>query len=76
MIPGFHSFDLMLIVLPFLAATVFWMWMIVDSVTNPRLEQDRRILWVLVVIFTHIVGAFLYFFFGRPKKQNPFSQVR
>ncbi len=70
MIPGFHSLDLMLIVLLLLAATIFWMWMLVDSVTNPRLEQDRRIPWVLVVIFTHVIGAFLYLFFGRPSPRK------
>jgi Phospholipase_D-nuclease N-terminal len=75
MIPGFHSFDLIIILLtiiPFLGANIFWIWMLVDSVTNKRLEQDQRIPWVLVVIFTHIVGAVLYFFFGRPKALTPF----
>jgi hypothetical protein len=48
-----------------LAATVFWIWMLVSAIMNPRLSGMERLLWVLVIFFTHILGAIIYFFVGR-----------
>jgi hypothetical protein len=42
-----------------IAATIFQIWMLIDAVINePTTEQ--KILWVLVIAFTHIIGAVLY----------------
>jgi hypothetical protein len=50
-----------------LAMFVFWVWMLVDCLQNPRLEGAEKIVWVLVIIFLHGLGAILYFFIGRSK---------
>jgi len=46
----------------------FWVWMLVDSIQNRGLREGEKIGWVLAIIFLHLVGAPLYFFFGRPKR--------
>jgi hypothetical protein len=50
-----------------LLATVFWIWMLIDCITNSRLQDTEKIVWVLVIVFTHIIGALIYFFIGRER---------
>ena len=58
----------MLIVAPLcLLVTVFWVWMLVHVVTNKGLNDTEKIMWVLIIVFVHLVGALIYFFVGRPK---------
>jgi hypothetical protein len=51
-----------------LAATVFWIWMLIDALTTIR-DTNEKILWFLVIFFGHFLGAVLYFFIrkGRPQ---------
>jgi hypothetical protein len=51
-----------------LALFVFWIWMLVHAITNPGLRDVEKLIWVLVILFTHALGAIIYFFIGRPKK--------
>ena len=51
-----------------LLSTVVWIWMLVDAAKNPGLDQNERVVWIIVVALLHWVGAAIYFFFGRPKR--------
>jgi hypothetical protein len=57
----FGFFFLVLVVLSF----VFWIWMLVDAIKNPKLDGTQRVVWVLVVLFLHVLGATIYYFAGR-----------
>ena len=46
-------------------ASIFWLWMLIDAIGNPRLNGAEKIIWVLVVLFLHLIGALVYFFVGR-----------
>jgi hypothetical protein len=48
-------------------ACVFWIWMLIHAIQNKGLNDGERIVWVLVVLFLHFLGALIYFFVGRPK---------
>ena len=50
-----------------LAVLAFWIWMLIHAITNKGLTDTERIVWVLVIIFVHFIGALIYFFAGRPK---------
>jgi hypothetical protein len=50
-----------------LVLMAFWIWMLIDAITNKGLTDGEKIAWVLVVIFLHFIGGLLYFFIGRPK---------
>jgi hypothetical protein len=56
-----------------LLITAFWIWMIVDAIQNKGLTDGEKICWVLAVVFLHILGAILYFFIGRPKRNTPLA---
>ena len=45
--------------------TIFWLWMLIDCIMNTALVGTEKIIWVLVVIFTHFIGALLYYFLVR-----------
>jgi len=45
--------------------TVFWIWMVIDCATNKRLRDDQRVVWLLVIIFSHLIGSIIYYFAGR-----------
>lgn len=49
-----------------IACTIFWIIMIIDVVRRNFSSTLTKIVWLLIVIFTHIVGAVIYFFIGRP----------
>ena len=48
-----------------IAATIFWVWMLVDILTS-NIESTDKILWFLVVFFLHLIGAIIYYVVKRP----------
>ena len=54
-----------------LAATAFWIWMLVHAIQNKGLSDTEKIVWVLVIVFVHFLGAVIYFFAGRSKANTP-----
>ncbi len=48
-------------------ASIFWIWMLIDCLMNPRINGTEKIVWVLVILFLHILGAIIYFAVGRQK---------
>jgi cytochrome c oxidase assembly factor CtaG len=66
---GILGFMMTLLLLPLVAlAFVFWIWMLIHAVTNRGLSDGEKVAWVLVVLFLHFLGAFIYFLVGRPKQ--------
>jgi hypothetical protein len=49
-----------------LAAFAFWIWMLIDAISNLP-SGNEKIVWVLVIVFTGIIGALIYFFVGRKR---------
>ena len=45
----------------------FWIWMIVDALTNPELDTVEKVIWAAIVFFLHLVGALIYFFVARSR---------
>jgi len=48
-----------------LISSVFWLWMLIDALTSKNLAGNDKIIWVIVILFLHFVGALIYFFAGR-----------
>jgi len=55
---------LLIFVLLALATSIFWIWMLIDCLMS-SLPSTEKLIWVLVIVFLHILGALLYFFIGR-----------
>ena len=62
---------LWLLVLVFsIAAFGVWIWALVDAIQNPALDSTMRIVWVLVILFTSVIGALIYLTLGRSATQR------
>jgi len=48
-----------------LVTSIFWTWMIIHAATNPSLDGTQKIVWLLVILFLHFLGALIYFIVGR-----------
>jgi uncharacterized membrane protein len=67
---GASSFGLLAFLVPAafgLLCFLFWLWMLIDVITNTRIAGTEKIVWVIVVIFLPVVGSLIYFFVGRQK---------
>lgn len=65
MIAGWQllAFGALLFIIPIIA--------LIDILKN-RFEGNNKLIWILVVLFTSIVGSLLYFIIGRKQKiQSP-----
>ena len=51
-----------------LASTVLWIWMLIDCLNNKELDSNEKLVWALIIVFTQLIGAIIYFFVGRKKK--------
>lgn len=45
-----------------LLLNAFWIWMLVVCALNKQLKETPKVLWILLIIFTHVLGAAIYFF--------------
>ncbi len=60
-----------LILLPLLLlAFAFWIWMLVDCATKESSQGNDKVIWILVIIFTHWIGALIYYFVRRPERKK------
>jgi hypothetical protein len=52
-------FPLLFIVLSILGF-IFWIFMLIDAIKHS--SNDTKVVWVLVIIFTQVIGAIIYYF--------------
>jgi len=58
-----------ILVLLVLSTFVFWFAMIIDCCGRKFNKGVERIIWLLVILFTHLIGATIYYFLIR--RYNP-----
>jgi hypothetical protein len=51
-----------------LLASLFWLWMLIDALTNNGLEPTMKIVWALVIFFLPFLGALAYLIVGRKSR--------
>ncbi len=49
-------------------SSIFWIWAIVDCAVNEPSGGNDKIIWLLVIIFVHFVGALIYYIVRRPER--------
>ena len=50
--------------------TIFWIWMLVDCATKEPSEGNDKLVWILVIALTHLIGALIYFLVRRPRRMQ------
>ena len=53
-----------------IGGTVFWIWMLVDCATKEPSTGNDKIIWILVIALTHLIGALIYYFVRRPQRMQ------
>ena len=48
----------------------FWLWMLVDCLKRSFKRDYEKIVWVLVMIFLHLLGAVVYYFIVKSAHRN------
>lgn len=48
--------------------TILWIWMIIDCATREKSEGNDKLIWILVIVLTHWIGALIYLLVRRPKR--------
>jgi hypothetical protein len=51
-----------------LGAFVFWIWTLVECATKEAPVGNTKIVWVIIVAITGIIGALIYYWVRRPKR--------
>jgi hypothetical protein len=51
-----------------LAGTALWIWMLVEVLQRETDEGNQRLIWTLVIVFTHWIGALLYLAIRRKER--------
>ncbi len=69
-----ESVSVAILIIPALAiaicAVAFWIWMLVDCIKHESNEGNDRIVWVVVIIATKLIGAIVYYFARRQKRMR------
>jgi len=56
-----------------LGASVFWVLMIIECATKEPAEGNDELVWILIIVFTHWIGALVYYFVRRPQRIAQFG---
>ncbi len=68
---GFVELFVLLLALP---CTALWIWALVDCVTKEPETGNSKVVWVIVIAVTGIVGAGLYLIIRRPQRRVQFGR--
>ncbi len=66
---GLVAFGLFLVLLTF----VLWVWTLVDVLRiedESTLRTGTQLIWVIVIVFTQIIGSLIYLVIGRPVRKS------
>ena len=56
------------------AGTVLWIWMLIDCAVNEPSTGNDKIVWILVIVFTHGLGALIYLLVRRPARMGRYGR--
>jgi hypothetical protein len=65
---GMADLFLLLVALFGLVASIFWVWMIIDCATKEPAQGNDKLVWILIIVFTHWIGALIYYLVRRPQR--------
>ncbi len=57
-----------------IGGTVLWVWMIIDCATKEPSEGNDKLIWLLIILLTHLLGALIYLLVRRPQRIREFGR--
>lgn len=49
---------------------VFWLVVLIDCIKNEPAEGNDKVIWILVIVLLHALGALLYLLIGKPRRKE------
>ncbi len=59
-----------------IASFVFWLYTLIDCVRREHRNPNDKIVWILLIIFLHVLGSILYLVIQRPNTETPEEAAR
>ncbi|MBP9759100.1 PLDc N-terminal domain-containing protein [Candidatus Dojkabacteria bacterium] len=53
-----------------IGSLVFWIIMLIDAIKREYQNENDKIMWILLLVFTGSIGALVYFFVEYRKKHS------
>jgi len=57
-------------------AAIFWIWMLIDCLTNNFKKDIDKLIWAVVIIFLHVLGALIYYLVVKVGNYNKTPKVK
>jgi hypothetical protein len=51
-----------------IGGTIFWVIMIIECATKESSQGNTKVIWILIIVLTHWIGALIYYFVRRPQR--------
>jgi len=55
---------------------IFWLWMLVDCLKRDFKRDADKIVWIIVLIFLHLLGAIVYYFVVKVAGKSPAKKAK
>jgi len=60
--------------LMFLVGTGFWIFALVDCATKEPDAGNTKLVWILIIVLTHLIGSILYLALRRPDRIRAYGR--
>jgi len=50
--------------------SIIWIWALIDCAKNEPSVGNEKLIWILIILFTHLIGAMLYLLIRRPMRKS------
>jgi len=74
---GIGHWELLIILLVFgigLVGSILWIWMLIDCALHESSQGNDKLVWVIIIVFTHVIGAVIYLIVRRPRRRTELGQ--
>ena len=59
---------LVTVLLVVVGGSILWIWMMVDCLAHEPAGDKRKVIWFLIILFTHWMGALVYLLMRRTER--------
>jgi len=57
-----------------IGGTILWIWMLIDCAMNEPSTGNEKLVWILVILFMHGLGALIYLLARRPARMAQYGR--
>ncbi len=57
-----------------IGGSIFWIWALIECITKEPSEGNDKIIWFLLILFVHLIGALIYYLVRRPERIRKYGR--